>query len=130
MSRTSGFSDQSFQTVTEVNNGLEKIISEQSKEIINYQHALHELSFILEKSKYQLLEVLAEKKKIMDAKETIAKEIKVKDKEISSISKKLEKMSSLDALNAKSTPLSLNNCDSLSMAVPAGDKNHNFLPFS
>ena len=67
VSRTSGFSDHNFQTVTEVNNGLENTISEQSNEIINHQHALWELSFNLEKSKYELSEMLAEKKKIMVA---------------------------------------------------------------
>ena len=55
-----------------------------------YQHSLQELSFNLEKSKYELSEVLAEKKKIMVAEETIAKKIELKDKEFSCMNKRLE----------------------------------------
>ena len=52
------------------------------KYLTTYQHALHELSINLEKSKSELSVVLGEKKQIVVAKETIAKEIEEKVMEI------------------------------------------------
>ena len=102
VSRTSGFSDKNFET-TEVNNTLKNIISHQTNEIFNYQHALQELSINLEKSKCELTEVLAEKKQIKFAKETFAKEIAVKDDEILYLNKKLQQISTLDSLQSSSS---------------------------
>ena len=60
VSRTSGITEQ---PVSEVNIALKNIITGQQSEIVNYQHALHDLGMNLEKAKHELLEVLDEKVK-------------------------------------------------------------------
>ena len=149
VSRTSGFSDKNFETATECNNTLKNIICDQTTEIFNYQNALQELSINLEKSKYQLSEVLNEKKQIIVAQETIAKEIAVKDEEISYMKKKLQQISTFEASQPSSSTFfstpslifanpslsladsnstycsSFTNCKSSSNSVSVPDINHN-----
>ena len=84
ISRTSGISHQNVQLLEE-NNYLRNIISDQFNEIVNYQHAVHGLSISLEKAKVEITELLAQKNKMVIAKESIEKAIDVELRETANL---------------------------------------------
>ena len=100
ISRTSGISHQNVQLLEE-NNYLRNIISDQFNEIVNYQHAVHGLSISLEKAK------VAQKNKMVIAKESIEKALDVEFNTSSTVSEIpsqiLQKLPSLETSYSSSS---------------------------
>ena len=106
ISRTSGISHQNVQLLEE-NNYLRNIISDQFNEIVNYQHAVHGLSISLEKAKVEITELLAQKNKMVIAKESIEKALDVEFNTSSTVSEIpsqiLQKLPSLETSYSSSS---------------------------
>ena len=94
--RTSGITD--LQGIFEKNLALRNIISYQVNQVMNYMHAVQNLSVNLEKDNHELSEVLSENRKVLSANKMIAKELDEKNIENACLHQKLDKMPTSDQI--------------------------------
>ena len=141
VSRTSGITEQ---PVSEVNIALKNIITGQQSEIVNYQHALHDLGMNLEKAKHELLEVLDDKNQVLVSQESLIEELEIKGQEIACLKEKLSTTShstrplilphsSTSAVATSTFSSAFSSCSMLAnsfiLPKPFLDTNHNIPSF-